>query len=74
MADPELLPAMCKPIQRACREFPSIAASHIAKCGLHIEEFNALQRKVRRNPIYRTQVQFEIERIQRQASKNDDDN
>ena len=70
MADPQYLPAMCAPIQRACRDFPTIAARHIGKCGLHIEEFNALQRKVRKNPIYRFMVQSEVEKLQKQYSQH----
>jgi hypothetical protein len=63
MSDPEFLPAMSPIIQRASANFPKVAASIISKHQLPVEDFNAMQARVDRDPVFRIRVNREIRRL-----------
>ncbi|KAJ1415086.1 hypothetical protein B484DRAFT_401573 [Ochromonadaceae sp. CCMP2298] len=67
MCDPSINPFLCPAIRKACAEYPSAAAAIIQQNGLETEQFNALQKKLARNLLFRLSVQREIDSIQKQA-------
>lgn len=56
------MPAFAPIIQRSYNEFPKIATHIIESVGLKIDEFNALQSKLERNPFFRYQIRKEIDK------------
>lgn len=64
MSDPEYLPAMSPVIQKASANFPKVASSIITKYQIPIEEFNRLQERIAKDPLFRIRVHKEIKRLE----------
>ena len=54
-------------IQRSCHEFPLIVTEIIERNGLHVEEFNSMQKKLQQNLFFRFQVMKELERLDQRS-------
>lgn len=63
MTDPDFLPAMSPVIQRASANFPKVAAIILGKYQMPVEEFNAMQVRVDKDPLFRMRVNREIKRL-----------
>jgi hypothetical protein len=66
MSDPNLQPAFCPNIRRAAVAFPRTAQDILARNGLDVEQFEDMQRRLQRNPLFRMQVEREIRRLEKQ--------
>jgi hypothetical protein len=66
MSDPNLQPAFCPKIRRAAVAFPRTAQDILARNGLDVEQFEDMQRRLQRNPLFRMQVEREIRRLEKQ--------
>lgn len=69
MNDPEMQPAMCPEIRKACAEFRQTAQHIIVQNGLLVDEYNNLYQKMNKNPFYRYFVKREIGAIEKQWHK-----
>lgn len=63
MADPDLLPAMALPIQKACADFPQIAQKIVSMYGFHEDEFDSLQTRMKRSWWFRHRVQQALQKL-----------
>jgi hypothetical protein len=68
--DPEYMPAMNPVIQKASTNFPKVARSILERHELSVEQFNNLQRKMERNPIFRYQLNQEIDRQEKMFERH----
>lgn len=68
MSDPAMQAAYCPKIRRLAAALPRLAESIVQRNGLDVEEFEELQRKLERNPLFRLQVRREIKQLEQQGS------
>ena len=70
MCDPDMLPAMCSEVRGACETFPAVVSAVAGDCGLSLGDFNALNVRLKKDPLFRFRVQQEISRIDRKERKS----
>ena len=63
MCNPDVLPAMSQPIQKACTEFPRTANIIIEKNGLSVYDFEAFLERTQYDLLYRARINHFVKRL-----------
>lgn len=71
VADPKVLPTMCKPIQQAISSFPRQAERVMNAYGLAEEEFLLLHEKTQNNWWFAMKVRNQIKQLEKEKQKLD---
>ena len=70
MCDPDLMPAMCSEVRCACEAFPNTISTVVGDCGVSLSDFHSLNRRWKRNPLFRYRVQREIDKIDKKERRS----
>ena len=70
MCDPDMLPAMCQEVRGACAMFPAVVSTVTSDCGVSLGEFNQLNLRLKKDPLFRFRVHQEIQRIDKKERKS----
>ena len=70
MCDPDMIPAMCGEVRAACQAFPAVVSTVASDCGVSLGDFNSLNLRLKKDPLFRLRVQQEIRKIDRKERKS----
>ena len=70
MCDPDMIPAMCGEVRAACQAFPAVVSTVASDCGVSLGDFNTLNLRLKKDPLFRLRVQQEIRKIDRKERKS----